>query len=185
MPQALAAPRVRITTDHRRAYLEALVMTGSHSAACKTIGVSRRSVAAHIEAHDEFAEEVAEAKAAFADKLLATARMLGVEGVEIPIFHAGQVVGSRREISERILLKLLEKIGPDEFRASDKIVHEHTHSGEVRHVIAPAILAAMNPAARIEAQRVMLLEDMRNAPDAETVALNAPADLEAFARSLS
>lgn len=177
MTQTLPVPRVRITEAHRRGYAEALAASGSHASACQAVGVSRNSMRAHIEAHPDFAEQVEDAKAAFADSLLAEAKRRAVDGLagELVLYEGepvadpdrpGEFLRKPSRFSDRLLALMLEKVGPDAFRAPDRVVHEHKHSGEVR-LVAPEILAAMAPAARIEAQRVILLADMRDRPDSE------------------
>lgn len=178
MSEALPTARIRIGPAHREGYLRVIASSGAHSVACKSVGVSRNSMRAHIEAHPDFAEQVEDARQQFADSLLAEAKRRAVDGLagELVLYEGEPVADPERpgeflrkphRHSDRLLALMLEKVGPEAFRAPDRVVHEHRHSGTVTHTIAPEVLAAMHPSARIEAQRVVLIQDMRDKPDSE------------------
>jgi hypothetical protein len=170
MTQTSPVPRVRIGPEHRAAYIASLASTGSHSAACQAVGIKRNTMWAHIEAHPDFAEQVADAKAAFADSLLSEAKRRAVEGLagELVLYEGEPVADPERpgeflrkphRYSDRLLALMLEKVGPDSFRAPDRVVHEH--SGTVRHEVAAQpitreFLSSLPKAAQIEVRKRLI-----------------------------
>jgi hypothetical protein len=165
--------RKRVTADARAAYLAVIETTGSHPAACKAIGYSRRTMASHIEAHPDFAEDVADAKAVYAAVLLDEAHRRAVEGLPGEfVMHEGAPVRDPenpstylrkpRRYSDKLLALMLERVGPETFRAPTKTIVEHT--GTVRHAHAhlsldQAMLARMPVEARLQFYRASLIHD--------------------------
>lgn len=161
-PDTPPAIRKKVTAATRAAYLAELARSGSHPAACKAIGYSRRTMASHIESHNDFAEEVEDAKALFASKLLEEATRRAVTGLEGElVLHEGapvrdpenpsEYLRKPRRYSDKLLALMLSRVGPDSFRAPTKV--EHTHTGIVAHVVAvnqSAMLARMSVSARLE-----------------------------------
>jgi hypothetical protein len=110
-PTALTAPShsyVRLTPERRAAFLEALSRGQTVSAAARAIGSSRQYLY-EIRADDEdFASAWDAAAESGVDVLEDEAYRRAVEGVETPVFQAGQLVGYRREYSDALLSLLLK-----------------------------------------------------------------------------
>lgn len=184
---AAATTYKRVTPEVRAAYLSALAQTGSHPAACRAIGFARRTIASHLETHADFREAADDAMSQFAATLLAEAKRRAVEGVDKTVWHGGEPVGTERRYSDRLLLALLEKLGPDEFRAPSRSIVEHT--GTVQHSHAhvslhqSAMLARMPVPARLEFYRACIVHEALTGALSHGAAVQRIGDLVAEAQT--
>lgn len=187
MTQATAATNYkRVTPEVRAAYLSALAQSGSHPTACRAIGFSRRTIASHLESHPEFRESADDAMSEFAATLLAEAKRRAVEGVDKTVWHGGEAVGTERRYSDRLLLALLEKLGPDEFRAPSRSIIEHTGTVQHAHVSLDqnAMLARMSVPARLEYYRAFIVHEVLSGALPHGAAVQRIGDLVAEAQTL-
>jgi hypothetical protein len=101
-----------------KAFLSALEITGSVTAAAKAADISRVTVYQHRKDYPDFAREWDEALDMAADTLEDEARRRATEGTEEPVFHQGKKVGTVRKRSDVLLMFLLKGIRPQKWRES-------------------------------------------------------------------
>lgn len=94
----------------RQRFLEALAQTGSVGRAAREVGMTA-SGAYQLRARDrEFHEAWMLALRMADDAVVAAVRERVIDGVEKPVFHKGQSVGSQREFSDRLAIYLLDRL---------------------------------------------------------------------------
>jgi len=191
--QQPATTRKRVNSDARAAYLAVIETTGSHPAACKAIGYSRRTMASHIEAHPDFAEEVEDSKAVYAATLLAEAHRRSVDGLpgEL-VLHEGapvrdpenptEYLRKPRRYSDKLLALMLERVGPEAFRAPSRSIVEHKHAHAHVVVDQSAMLARMSVPARLEYYRASVVQDTLSGALSHGAAVQRIGDLVAEAQ---
>ncbi len=96
-------------------FLEALAEGRSVADACRFAGVSPEYIRVRRRRDSVFAADYEAAYTDGADALEDEARRRAVEGVEEPVFHRGEVVGSVRKYSDPMLMFLLKGRRPDRF----------------------------------------------------------------------
>lgn len=105
------------TADRQRRFISALADTGSVEAACRAVGKS--SVGAyHLRRHPEAAEFRAAWDAALdhgVRRLEDLAMDRALNGVEVPVYSYGKLVGSRTVYNDRLLMFLLRNRAPERF----------------------------------------------------------------------
>lgn len=127
--------RARARETWQEKFLKAFAETGVVSDAAKVCGRSRATVYRERDRNEEFAAAWDDANEVAADVLEREAVRRAVEGVDEPVFHAGQEVGAVRRYSDRLLEFLLRARRPEKFRDN----HRHEVAGEatVRFVLSP------------------------------------------------
>lgn len=93
----------------KETFLEALRANGSITDAARAVGMSTKSVYDLSAKDSGFQRACDQAMAAIRPSLLETAYQRAVVGVEDPVFHGGQVVGSRRKYSDAMLRLLIDR----------------------------------------------------------------------------
>ena len=115
-PKPKARRYRRWTPELRQKFLDLLGAGTSISGATKLLCVSRRWAQTLYSRDPVFAaawrKAFAEGTAALEDEALRRA----VEGTEQPIYYAGQLVGSTRVYSDRLLMFLLKARRPEKYR---------------------------------------------------------------------
>ncbi len=160
-----------LTKNRKKKFLEVLAETGSMTAA------ARASSGVHIKGphyglqtfYDEmrrdpnFAYAVELAKTEALGKVEAEIMRRGVEGYLRPIFQKGELVGHEPVYSDNLLLRLAERLHPQEWSKREK----HEHSGMVPHQngfvmleIIPDDVLLLQPKA--QNQLVTLLQQIRS-----------------------
>lgn len=145
------------------AVVEAMAKGNTLASACALARCSYTTLRSRIDRDEALASRIAEAQAQFHGVVIRELKRRAIVGVERAVYHKGEIVGTELKFSDRALMRLVDTI--PEFNPK-KVVE---HIGEVRHqhehTIAPAILAAMNPSARIDARRAALIQNARNLSD--------------------
>ena len=108
--------RTKFTVRAREKFIQVLRAQANVSNACTAINVSRRGAYSRREADPAFAAAWDEAIEEAADALEAEAWRRAVSGVERPIVWKGEVTGTVREYSDRLLECLLRAHRPEKFR---------------------------------------------------------------------
>lgn len=103
------------TVRRQTAFLEVFVRTGTVEAACRQVGIGRRTVYDWAAQDVAFADRFHEAREAVAELLEQECRRRALEGTVEPVFFAGQVVGGRQRYSDLCLLALLRAYRPERF----------------------------------------------------------------------
>lgn len=103
----------------QRAFIEALAETGSVASACRR--VNRADHGAYLlRRHPEAEEFRAAWEAALAlgvQRLEDVAMERALNGVEVPVYHFGEIVGTRRVYNDRLLMFILRNRAPKRFAA--------------------------------------------------------------------
>lgn len=122
-PKNGVRPRA-ITQRNRDRFLALLASACSISHAAREAGFSRKSWYALRQRDEGFAASWDDAIEEGADLLEDEARRRAVEGVEQPVYHGGEMVGTMRKYSDTLLMFLLNGRRPERYcqRAST----EHT-----------------------------------------------------------
>lgn len=103
-------------TDHARArFLDVLRSTCNVSEAARAIGLARSAAYEWRDADPGFAADWVNAEQEAADKLEREAWRRAVEGTDKPIVHQGEVTGTYKEYSDKLLEILLKGHRPERF----------------------------------------------------------------------
>lgn len=157
-------PPTRFTETKRAEFLLQLTRLGSYRAAAAAIGVHAITVMRYRQGHPDYQEQCQSAKDGLLKELVGTARRLAIEGVEEMVFGKdgkqlrdanGQPV-VRRKYSERVLLRWLARLDPDNW--SDTVKVDQTVRGKVEHVPGSFHPKDLSPRRRA-AMREMLRRD--------------------------
>ena len=101
----------------QQAFIEALAETGSVTAACRRVGRSERG--AYLLRHHPEAAGLRKAWRVALDigiqRLEDVAMDRALNGVEVPVFSYGKLVGTRRKYNDRLLMFLLRNRAPHRF----------------------------------------------------------------------
>jgi hypothetical protein len=103
------------------AFIEALADTGSVKAACKAVGRADHG-AYQLRRHPEGAEFAAAWEAALAHgvrKIEDVAMDRALNGVEVPVYSYGKLVGTRRVYNDRLLMFMLRNRAPERFAGAE------------------------------------------------------------------
>lgn len=97
-------------------FLAAYAEIGTITHAAMRAQVDRTTIYRWRDSDPVFAAALDEADLVAAERLEQEARRRAVEGVEKPVWHKGQMVGSVREYSDTLLIFLLKGALPDKYR---------------------------------------------------------------------
>ncbi len=107
------------TTERQAAFLDALAGSGSVSAAAQAVGLSRTAIY-NLRNRDD--EAGAAFRAAWDARLKQAVAVLAetafdraINGVEEPVFHKGEQVGTRVRHNDRLLMFLLKSLDPENY----------------------------------------------------------------------
>ena len=128
----------RLTPEARAQFLTALAQTGSFAAAARSLGGTFRrryqSFRRLYNINPTFRAECEEAIQLCLGRCEREAIRRAVEGVDKGIYYKGQRVGSERQFSDALLLKVLAVLAPD--RWGERKITEHTGTVKVEGEIA-------------------------------------------------
>ena len=109
------------TPERQAAFLDALAASGSISAAAQAVGLSRTAIYNLRNREDEAG---AAFRAAWDARLRQAVAVLAetafdraINGVEEPVFHKGEQVGTRIRHNDRLLMFLLKSLDPETYAA--------------------------------------------------------------------
>ena len=110
-PEALALARRHdgVTPERQRIFVQVLAATGSVAEAARQAGASRQAFYAHRTRDEgrDFQEAWNQALALSTQRLCDAAYERAINGVEEPIFHKGELVGTRRVYNDKLLMMLI------------------------------------------------------------------------------
>ena len=106
---------VPLTEEQQVAFL---AYVGEHPAcsvreACEALGLQRRAVRALRRSDQDFDADYHEARGLTPEKILAEMRRRAIDGVEEPVFHDGEIVGTITKYSDRLLMALGKGFVPE------------------------------------------------------------------------
>ena len=105
------------TEDRQRRFIEALADTGSVAAACKAVNMS--TVGAYYLRRQRGAESFRKAWAAAIDlgvqRIEDVAMDRALNGVDVPVYSYGKLVGTRTAYNDRLLMFMLRNRAPQRF----------------------------------------------------------------------
>lgn len=152
------------------AYARCGTKRGAHRAA----GVSRQAVDYWLRNDPTFAKYWDLARQESAELMVEEARRRAIDGVAEPVYHEGQVVGTKQKYSDTLLIFLLKGAMPETYR--ERV--DHRHSGEVRNPAVDAALEKLLASPEALAQAEALLDGVEEAVELElgSDGVYAPAD---------
>ncbi len=124
VPVALKARHDGWTPERQVAFIEALADQGSVSRAVLRVGMSLES-AYRLRRRPEakaFADAWRSAQAHATQKLVDVAFERAIDGVAVPVFHRGEVVGEKRHYSDTLLMFLLRYQDPSRYGAFARLM---------------------------------------------------------------
>lgn len=101
--------RISIRKEARERFLEELTRHGNVSRAAEAIGRSRWTLYRYRADHPDFAELWDQANEQFIDALETEAAKRATVGVQRPIYQGGKQVGTVTELSDSLLIFLLDR----------------------------------------------------------------------------
>lgn len=130
--------RVRETKTQaaKRAFIAAYAESGNVTLAAIAAKVDRRTHYKWLEADPDYTDAFYEAGEAAADRLEQEARRRAVDGVERPLMHKGEEVGTVREYSDQLLMFLLKGVRPEKYRERIHLLTEDAVDAEIRRLEA-------------------------------------------------
>lgn len=122
LPAFDPVPRQRMrrggwSAERQRTFIEALAETGSVRAACRRLGVGEHHIY-KLRRHPEAASFRKAWEAALdlgIQRIEDVAMDRALNGVEVPVYHAGELVGTRRAYNDRLLMFMLQNRSPERY----------------------------------------------------------------------
>lgn len=105
-------------------FLEALARTCNVLIACREAGIDRSTAYKARDRSAAFRAQWEEAEQNGVDILKAEARRRALQGVDEPVFHKGEIVGSVKRYSDPLLMFLLRAHEPETYR--ERVDHRHS-----------------------------------------------------------
>lgn len=115
--------------DWRPAFLAAFEETAMVTEAAKIAGVGRATVYEERQRNEEFAVAWADVEERAVESMESEAYRRAVKGVDKPVFHAGEQVGTVKDYSDTLLIFMLKARRPETYRE----VHKVEHGGSMQH----------------------------------------------------
>ena len=139
LPAFVPVPRLKERSNGwseevQRRFIEALADTGSVTSACRAVGRSDQSAYA-LRRHPEgksFRKAWQAALACGVKRIEDVAMDRALNGVEVPVYHFGEIVGTRRVYNDYLLMFMLRNRAPKRFAADSA----RGMSGVDKHVLA-------------------------------------------------
>ena len=103
----------------RGAFLLCLSHTGNLTIAAEFAGVKRAQILAAMAEEEGFQAAVAEAMAEAEERVFHHAMRRAIEGVKVPRFYQGAIIGYVRMPSDILLRYVLERLGTNQMRAAE------------------------------------------------------------------
>lgn len=98
-------------------FIALLAETGGNiSASCRATGIPRRTAYSKKERDSEFATRWDEAITTGVERLEAEARRRAFDGVPVPVYQQGKLVGTIQRYSDRLLELLLKAHKPEKYQ---------------------------------------------------------------------
>lgn len=100
------------TRAAKRRYIKMLAKSSGPRSAAEKCGIGYRTTKRWRATDPEFARQEVEASARYLEKLEIEADRRGVDGVDEPIMHDGEVVHHKKKYSDQLLMFRLKKLDP-------------------------------------------------------------------------
>ena len=168
------------TSDRQAAFLDALAGSGSVSAAAQAVGLSRTAIY-NLRNRDD--EAGAAFRAAWDARLKQAVAVLAetafdraINGIEEPVFHKGEQVGTRVRHNDRLLMFLLKSLDPENYAskpATPAYPRPHPSGSRLRAAPLPVSTSSTDPetgfameptALRDDPAFMAAMKDLRHAP---------------------
>ncbi len=107
---------MKLSSERQAAFCGALAETGFVGKACRAVDVSRRTAYQWREDDPDFAAEWDRALKIGCTALEDEAQRRAFDGVDRPVFHSGQEVGSVKVYSDPLTMFLLKAHFPEKYR---------------------------------------------------------------------
>ncbi len=120
----------RFTEQRKEVYLNELRRTGIKKQARIVANVSPSCVERHRKRHPEFQQAELDSLVSYCQKIEEEINRRAIEGVSRPVYQGGKQVGSIREYSDALLIRLAKRHIPS-YRDSIKVDQDTNHSGAV------------------------------------------------------
>lgn len=104
-------------------FLDALEEHVTVSAACKAIGIGRRTAYDRRQRDEEFALAWHDVEEATTQRMEREAFRRAVEGTEKPVYQGKELVGTVREFSDTLLIFMLKSRRPEKYRDNMRVEH--------------------------------------------------------------
>lgn len=132
----------------QKAFLAAFAELGVIKPACVAAKISREALNLWRREDREFEEKFMQARQDFADSIVGEAVRRARDGVEEDVYNKdGELVGTRRRYSDRLMLAMLAKVDPEGFRTNTRVEHAgvvgHITAsfGDISHILADPVAA--------------------------------------------
>ncbi len=162
---AAGSTHVRVRARRTR-FLAALRQSGNIRLSAREAGIDRETVRRWRLSDPWFARKEKEALEDFADLADMTAKHLALEGARVPIVHQGVIVDYKLERSEKLLLRINERLNPETWGAASAARKEAAGPAQRAEHVIPGSLTTKEIAdrvrdflpklARMEAERMIL-----------------------------
>ncbi|MCK0128172.1 hypothetical protein [Erythrobacter sp. F6033] len=188
IPDFTPVPRQRMrnggwSAARQREFIELLAETGSVRAACRRLGVGEHHIY-KLRRHPE-AESFRKAWEAALDLGIARIEDVAMDralnGVEEPVYHAGEIVGTRRVYNDRLLMFLLKNRAPSRFAADARPSPRKPDAIETMQEKRRAKQLRRKLKAEIRAE--MEAEAEANAPSPQEIRASIDAKIEGLRRA--
>jgi|3_EtaG_2_1085321.scaffolds.fasta_scaffold02272_3 hypothetical protein len=136
------ASRPRRTTKKDEKFFAALAETCVVTYACKLAGYARRSVYEWREADKKFRAKWDDAIEQGIDVLERAAYERAVQGVEVPVFDKGEIVGTTTKYSDTLLIFLMKGRRPERYRDNHTVEHTGPEGGPVQSTVTVNFIKA-------------------------------------------
>ena len=136
-------PQQRLTKRQMRDFLINLAEHGNVSYACRVTGAKRTAIYKRARTDEAFAKAFEEAKEIGWNGLEDDTLELAREGYEEPVFHQGEIVGTKQKYSPALNIFLLKAHNPERYRERVDIEHGNKGGGPLTMnvVLDPQALA--------------------------------------------
>lgn len=143
--------RGRFNAARRAAYLAALEKDGEHTFARIEVGVSNETVRLHRAGDPEFDQACEDALHRYRQRFIKELVRRGVDGVQRPVFHNGEIVGHVTEYSDKLLLEHLKVIDQRYRNKLELDVKAHIQTTDLQ-------LDKLQPESRVLLEQILEIE---------------------------
>lgn len=135
------------TPEVQRRFIEALAYTGLVAAAAQEVDMSVTSCyrLRRAAGSESFARAWRAALVTAAERVVDLAFERAIEGDEIPVFHDGRRIGSRRRYNDRMAMFIMRACLPERFRHAHESTRSPNEAPPLREIPLPDAIEALAP----------------------------------------
>ena len=135
------------TPEVQRRFIEALAYTGLVAAAAQEVDMSVTSCyrLRRAAGSESFARAWRAALVTAAERVVDLAFERAIEGDEIPVFHDGRRIGSRRRYNDRMAMFIMRAYLPERFRHAHESTRSPNEAPALREIPLPDAIEALAP----------------------------------------